>query len=145
MAWSRIMLKLAIMNEASRKNMISMSGMISMRTFLCGNGEPMRMGKTGLMGLRWPLHVFPPKFHGVEAFLLCGLDHDLDIGGGRFQFELKLGQFSAEVIEGNERNDRNRQAAHGGDERFANAARDRFGGPLEALTADLQESLKNAG
>ena len=37
---SRIMLKLASMNEASRKNMMSISGMISIRAFLCGNGEP---------------------------------------------------------------------------------------------------------
>src|SRR5258708_11248031 len=40
---NRIMLKLAIMNDASRKNMMSISGMISIRAFLCGNGEPMRM------------------------------------------------------------------------------------------------------
>src|SRR5882724_7762925 len=37
---SRIMLKLASMNEASRKNIMSISGIISIRAFLCGNGEP---------------------------------------------------------------------------------------------------------
>src|SRR5213594_358283 len=38
--WSRIMLRLASMKDASRKNMMSMSGMISIRAFLCGHGEP---------------------------------------------------------------------------------------------------------
>src|SRR5947209_18316743 len=36
----RIRLRLAIKKEASRKNMMSISGMISIRAFLCGNGEP---------------------------------------------------------------------------------------------------------
>src|SRR2546426_8330732 len=40
MDWSLIMVRLAIMNEASRKNMMSINGMISIRAFLCGNGEP---------------------------------------------------------------------------------------------------------
>ena len=33
------MLKLTSMNAASRKNMMSISGMISIRAFLCGMGE----------------------------------------------------------------------------------------------------------
>jgi hypothetical protein len=36
---SFIMLRLAIMKEASRKNMISIRGMISIRAFLWGKGE----------------------------------------------------------------------------------------------------------
>src|SRR2546421_163369 len=36
----RIIVRLAIMKDASRKNMMSMSGMISMRAFFSGNGEP---------------------------------------------------------------------------------------------------------
>src|SRR2546430_12098811 len=40
---SLIIVRLAIMNEASRKNMMSISGMISIRAFLCGNGEPIFM------------------------------------------------------------------------------------------------------
>jgi hypothetical protein len=43
---NRIMLKLASMNEASRKNMMSIRGMISILDFLCGSGEPIFMGKT---------------------------------------------------------------------------------------------------
>src|SRR5260370_40401342 len=42
----RIMLRLASMNEASTKNMMSISGMISMRAFLCGNGEPILIEHT---------------------------------------------------------------------------------------------------
>src|SRR5713226_9136040 len=41
--WSLIIVRLAIMNEASRKNMMSISGIISMRAFLSGNGEPIFM------------------------------------------------------------------------------------------------------
>jgi hypothetical protein len=37
---SRIMLKLANMKDASRKNMMSISGMISIRAFFSGQGEP---------------------------------------------------------------------------------------------------------
>ena len=44
--WRRIMLRLASKNEASRKNIMSMSGMISIRAFLCGNGEPILMRQT---------------------------------------------------------------------------------------------------
>src|SRR5260370_31804466 len=40
---SLIIVRLAIMNEASRKNMMSISGIISIRAFLCGNGEPIFM------------------------------------------------------------------------------------------------------
>src|SRR5205085_8173062 len=40
---SLIIVRLAIMNEASRKNMMSISGMISIRAFLCGRGEPIFM------------------------------------------------------------------------------------------------------
>jgi hypothetical protein len=39
-------LKLTIMKLASRKNMMSIKGMISMRAFLCGMGELTRMGKS---------------------------------------------------------------------------------------------------
>src|SRR6266705_695827 len=38
--WSRIMFKLANINEARRKNMMSISGMISMRAFFSSSGEP---------------------------------------------------------------------------------------------------------
>jgi hypothetical protein len=40
-----IMLRLASMKAASRKNMMSIRGMISMRAFLWGTGEPSFMGK----------------------------------------------------------------------------------------------------
>ena len=46
----RIMLRLASMKEASRKNMMSIRGMISMRAFLCGSGDPSFIGAGGLWG-----------------------------------------------------------------------------------------------
>jgi hypothetical protein len=39
------MLRLAIMNEASKKNMISIRGIISMRAFLWGKGDPIFIGE----------------------------------------------------------------------------------------------------
>src|SRR2546425_4868983 len=40
-----------------------------------------------------------------------GVDHHFNIGGGRFQLELQPRGFTREKVEGNERNDRNGQAA----------------------------------
>jgi hypothetical protein len=37
-------LKLTIMKLASKKNMMSINGMISIRAFLCGTGDVTRMG-----------------------------------------------------------------------------------------------------
>jgi hypothetical protein len=38
-AFMFIIVRLTNMNEASKKNMMSISGMISMRALLCGTGE----------------------------------------------------------------------------------------------------------
>ena len=43
---SLIIVRLAIMKEASRKNMMSINGMISIRAFLCGRGEPIFMSNS---------------------------------------------------------------------------------------------------
>ena len=59
---------------------------------------------------------------GAGAF---AAEHDLDIGGGGFQFELKLGDFGAEEVEGYQRENGDAEAACGGDQGFANPARDR--------------------
>src|SRR5713226_6706924 len=98
---SRIMLKLAIMNEASRKNMISISGMISIRAFLRANVEPTFIKAQ----LRWPLCVLAPELHRVKSLLLGGGDHDFDVGRRGFELELELGQFAGEKVERNQRDD----------------------------------------
>src|SRR3989442_14859883 len=88
--WSLIIVRLAIMNEASRKNMMSISGIISMRAFLCGNGEPIFMLDE--------TEGFPecgaPSAGGFVALLAVGrrfrsalpggIDHHFNIGGSRF-------------------------------------------------------------
>src|SRR5438552_18224939 len=58
---SLIIVRLAIMNEAIRKNMMSISGIISMRAFLCGNGEPIFMldELKGILGVQ---HAFIRSF-----------------------------------------------------------------------------------
>src|SRR5438552_2551908 len=94
MDWSLIMLRLAIMNEASRKNMMSISGMISMRAFLWGKGEPIFMG-SGLL----------PEQLRFETPLLGRVDHHLDVGGGRLQIELQLRVLAGEIVEGNQGQD----------------------------------------
>src|ERR1051325_8890056 len=60
--WSRIMLKLANMNEASKKNMMSISGMISIRAFFSGHGEPSRIsnGKIPISNNQIPLKAQTP-------------------------------------------------------------------------------------
>src|SRR5439155_1393501 len=137
----RIMLKLAIMNEASRKNIISMSGMISIRAFLRANVEPTFIKAQ----LRWPLCVLAPELHRVKSLLLGGGDHDFDVGRRGFELELELGQFAGEKVERNQRDDGDGQTAHGGYERLANAAGDRAGGAFDAGAADGQKGLENAG
>src|SRR5947207_6333212 len=116
---SLIIVRLAIMNEASRKNMMSISGMISMRAFLCGNGEPIFIsdqskGIPGVHGASSP--------GGFVALLAEGgrfrptlpgcINHHFNIGGRSFHLELQPRGLTREKIEGNERNNCNGQAAH---------------------------------
>src|SRR5258708_29378556 len=114
------MLRLAIMNDASKKNMMSINGMISIRAFLCGNGVPIFIG--GFSG-RLSFHRLP-KFHGIEPLLLRRTHHDLHVGSGGFQLELKLGQLATEIVEGDECDNRDGHTAHPGDEPLANTAGD---------------------
>src|SRR2546425_11093381 len=79
----RIMVRLAIMNDASRKNMMSISGMISMRAFFSGNGVPIFMaGNSRQAGRRRRGSMLLPEDLGFKAALLGGGHHDFDVGGG---------------------------------------------------------------
>src|SRR5437867_5070868 len=116
--WSLIMVRLAIMNEASRKNMMSISGMISMRAFLCGKGEAI------LIRLARGVAAFRAEHGRFSSALPGGIDHHFNIGRGRLQFASEPRRFAGEKTEGDQRNDRDGQAAHGGDEGLADAAGD---------------------
>src|SRR6266498_4334774 len=149
---SRIMLRLASMNEASRKNMISINGMISMRALRWGSGEPIFIAPStvhhsrprhGRSRSRW--HVLPAKLDGVKSLLFCGGHHHFHVGRGGFQFELKLGQFAGEIIERNQRDNGDGQTAHGGDERLADATRNLTGGAFHRRAADRQKRAENPG
>src|SRR5438445_12300498 len=79
----RIIVRLASMNAASRKNMMSIRGMISMRAFLCGQGEPIFMSDAGdgfALGRcsSGCLRRFVAKLDGVDSLFLRGVDHDFD-------------------------------------------------------------------
>src|SRR2546421_6144266 len=107
-----IMLKLAIMNDASRKNMISISGMISMRAFFFGIGVPILMRSS--VQLRFAklnrgcrrLFRRTPEFDRVESLLLRRVDHHFDIGRRRFELELQFVQLAAEKVERHQRQNR---------------------------------------
>src|SRR6266487_1011255 len=107
---SLIMVRLAIMNEASRKNMMSINGIISMRAFLCGNGEPIFIldesngvpvyGASSAGGLVALLAVG----RRFRSALPGGIHHHFNIGGGRFHLELQARGLTREKVERNERN-----------------------------------------
>src|SRR5688572_3178351 len=96
-----VMLRLTSMNEARRKNMMSIRGMISSRDFFCGRGERSFMS-SGAGGVG-----------GLEEF---------DISGGHLQIELQFGEAGMEVVQWNERGDGNAETGGSGDEGFADAA-----------------------
>src|ERR1041384_326009 len=107
-----IMVRLAIMKEASRKNMMSISGMISMRAFLCGNGEPIFMfdacegialSRASSAGGFVALLAVGRRFRSA---LPGGIHHHFNIGGSRFHLELQPRGFTREKVEGNERDNR---------------------------------------
>src|SRR5437870_13246334 len=97
MDWSLIMVRLAIMNEASKKNMISINGMISIRAFLCGNGEPIFMADL----FQSVKTFFPIDSNGrftaglaeylrFKTGLFGGIHHHFDVGRRGLKLELKL-------------------------------------------------------
>src|SRR5262249_53052845 len=85
------------------------------------------------------------KFDRVESFLFGSLDHDFDVGGGGFEFELELSDFASEIVEWNESQDRDSEAAHGCDQRLADAAGNLAGLVFNACVADDEEGSINSG
>src|ERR1700677_2934504 len=123
--FTRTMSKLTIMKAASRKNMMSISGMISMRPRLCGNGETSFIIKSALV------------------LVLGGVDEDLGVGAGGLQQEGELGDLGREIIQRDQADDGNGQTAGGGDERFRDTTGNRLHGKLGR--AQLEEGAHEAG
>src|SRR5581483_5136279 len=97
--------KETIMNEARRKNMISISGMISIRVCLRRTGEGSFTRDKGGLDLKncssngRLVGGLTPRCCSVRlksSARLRGVDHHLHIGGGGFQFELQTRDFAAE-------------------------------------------------
>src|SRR5260221_8995277 len=83
------MVRLTIMNEARRKNMMSMSGMISSRAFFFGSGETIFI-----------ISIASQLFSLNGKPLLLGVvNHHLDVRGGAFQLELEPGHARIEIVE----------------------------------------------
>src|SRR5689334_3477696 len=87
MPFMLIIVKLTSMKEASRKNMMSINGMISIRAFLIGTGV--------LLGL-WPC-IF-----GLGISLkVQAVEHQNDVVRGGLELELKFGQFRIKEVKEN--------------------------------------------
>src|SRR5277367_5477214 len=99
---------LTTMKAASRKNMMSISGMISSRPRLRGSGDI----------------IFIQAF--LELFRLAQrTEEHFHVGAGRLNLELKFRDLRREVIEKDQRHHRDGQSAGRGDERLRDAAGDR--------------------
>src|SRR5262249_44535325 len=83
--------------------------------------------------------------HGIEAFLFGGFDHDLNVRSSRFELELELGDFASKIVEGDKGENSDRQPAHGGDERLADAAGDLAGSALQLSATEMDEGAVDPG
>src|SRR5260221_14097971 len=126
--------KLIIMNDASRKNMMSISGMITIRAQRFGMGDVSYIKKVSMSdglarrsGLR--------QMNGVRRFSTA--DHHLDICRRRFQIKLQLRHLGEKIVERDERKDRDAKAASRRDQRLADAAGDGSDGQFGAT--DVKE------
>src|SRR5437588_1561755 len=116
------MVRLTIMNEARRKNMMSIKGMISSLALLCGSGETIFIAMNG----RWPWRLSAARdMLGLsgKALLFGVVDHDFDVRSRGLQLELELRHERVEIVEWNQGDDGNAQTAGRGNERFPNAPR----------------------
>jgi len=99
--------------EASRKNMMSMSGDISSGPFLWEAGRRFSFQSRATCSV------------SVESpCCLAFADHHFHVSGRRLQLELEPGDARIEIVEWNESDDSDAKAASGGDERLADAAGD---------------------
>src|ERR1700730_10047806 len=98
----RFIWRLTIIKDASRKNMISIKGMITSRECFFGTGDVIFIGSNpALLACRLQ--------RGGRACALAA-EHDLDVGRSRFQIELQLGDLGGEKVEGDRGKDRDDQS-----------------------------------
>ena len=100
--------RLTIMNDASRKNMMSISGMMTIRDAAFGMGERQLSMAGGLAGV--------PACANERCRRFAAADHDFDIRRRRFQVKLQLRHLGGKIIERNQRKNGDGQSAGGGDQ-----------------------------
>src|SRR5947209_20374926 len=79
-------LKLTIMKLASKKNMMSINGMISIRALCFGTGELTRIKILDRRAFGRTRRVAPDRYFTI--FFTFGFQHDFEVRGCRLQFEL---------------------------------------------------------
>src|ERR1700722_11444749 len=105
-----IIVRLTSMNAASRKNMMSISGMISIRARLIGTGE-----------LLWLMCIL---IRDDVVSITQRVEHQNDVVRGRLELELEPRDSCVEEIEENQRKNGNSQTTCGRDQRFCDATAD---------------------
>src|SRR5271169_1862393 len=103
-----IIVKLTSMNAASRKNMMSIRGMISIRARLIGTGELRCL----------PCILIRRNVVSVSQ----SVQHQNDVVGGRFELVLESCHSRVEKIEENQSENRNAKTAGGRDQGFCDTA-----------------------
>ena len=130
----RLICRLIIMNDASRKNMMSISGMMTIRERRFGMGEDNFIAKNSMArGLAWRCRFV--QMNRVAGF--SAADHDFDIRRRGFQIKLQLRHLRGKIVERNQRENRDAQSARRRNQRLADAAGD--GGDGKFRAADVQK------
>src|ERR1700733_2428566 len=101
MPFMLIIVKLTSMNEASRKNMMSINGMISIRARLICTGE-----------LLWLMCILSCS---EIVSVAERVQHQNHVVRSRFELELKSGHSRVEVVEKYQSENRNSETTGGGD------------------------------
>src|SRR5215469_6260532 len=105
-----IIVRLTSIKEASKKNMMSIRGMISIRAFLIGTGELLRL----------PCILF----YALVIFRAKRVQHQDQVVRRRLKLKLQFRQFRVEEVKENQRKDRDTQTAGGGDESLSDTTTD---------------------
>src|ERR1700730_11501172 len=105
-----IIVKLTSMNEASRKNMMSISGMISIRARLICTGE-----------LLWLMRIL---IGGDSVSVAQRVQHQNDVVRGRFELELESRNSGIEEIKEYQSENRDSKTAGSCDQCFGDSAAD---------------------
>src|SRR3954453_6917477 len=130
-----VWLRLTIMKLARRKNMMSMSGMISIRACFLGIGEATSMPVV-LLGHGGDIHITGARF-------VLGFQHNFEVRRRSLQFELQVRHPRGEKVKRNQRENRDAETACGRDKRFRDTAGDRL--DRELFVAEEAERTHQTG